>query len=292
MSRVVAILLALGSGLCSGALGPTLRRGLQARPDAAVGALASIVVGLAVAAAAAAAAGQLGNVGLREAWPFLALGAFAPGISQVLLVGAIERLGPSRALIGVATTPLFAGIAALVLLDEPFGAGLAAGTLLIVLGGAALGWERARPTGLRPSGFVWVAAAVIAYSTRDDVLRWAGGRSVAPLAASTLMMASAGATILAYVLVARRGSGPLTALRRSLVPFAPAGLFFGLAYIGLVSAFRHGRVTVVSPVNGMYALWGVLLSLIFLRRSELISVPVVVAALLVVSGGALIGIFH
>ena len=89
MSRVEAILLALGSGFCSGALGPTLRRGLQAQPDAAVGALASIVIGLAVAAAAAAVTGQLDRVGLRQAWPFLALGALAPGISQVHFVGAI-----------------------------------------------------------------------------------------------------------------------------------------------------------------------------------------------------------
>lgn len=287
-----AILLALGSGFCSGALGPTLRRGLQAQPDAAVGALASILVGLAVAAAVAAATGQLGQVGLRQAWPFLALGALAPGFSQVFFVGAIERLGPSRALTAISTTPLFAGIGALVLLDEPFGVPLAAGTVLIVLGGVTLGWERRRPSGFRRSGFVWAAAGVIAYATRDDVLRWAGGRSVEPLAASTLLLASASATILLYVLLARRGRAPLTALRRSLVPFAPAGIFFGLAYVALVSAFRHGRVTVVSPVHGMYALWGVLLSLIFLRRSELITRPVVVSALLIVCGGALIGIFR
>lgn len=292
MRQVEAILLALGSGFCAGALGPAVRRGLHARPDPAAAALATVVIGLAVTAAIAAAAGQLGHVRLRQAWPFLALGALAPGISQVLFVGAIERLGPSRALTGIATTPLFASIAALVLLGEPFGVPLAVGTLLIVLGCATLGWERSRPVGLRPSGFVWVAAAVIAYTTRDDVLRWAGGRSVAPLAATTLLLASAAATVLLYALVLRRGSGPLTAIGQSLLPFAPAGLVFGLAYVALVTAFRHGRVTVVSPVHGMYALWGVLLSAIFLRASELISRSVVAAALLIVCGGALIGIFH
>ncbi len=66
----------------------------------------------------------------------------------------------------------------------------------------------------------------------------------------------------------------------------------GLAYSALVSAFHHGRVTVVSPVHGMYALWGVLLSAVFLRKTELISPPLVVAAALIVCGGALIGIFH
>ena len=292
MSSVEAILLALGSGFCAGALGPTLRWGLHRRPDAALGALASVVIGLAVAATIAAASGQLNHVGLRQGWPFLALGALAPGISQVLFVGAIERLGPSRALTGVSVAPLFAGIAAVVLLGEPFGVPLAVGTVLIVLGGATLGWERQRPAGLRPSGFIFAAGAMSAYATRDDVLRWAGARSIAPLAGATLLLASAGATTLLYVLVARRGRGSVTAIRRSLVPFAPAGLVFGLAYGGLVSAFHHGRVTVVSPVHGMYALWGVLLSAVFLRRSELISRSLVVAAVLIVCGGALIAIFH
>lgn len=314
-----AILLALGSGFCAGALGPTLRWGLQRRPDAALGALASVAIGLAVAAAIATAGGQLGHVGLRAGWPFLALGALAPGLSQVLFVRAIERLGSSRTLTAVSVAPLFAGIAAVLLLGEPFGAALAVGTVLIVLGGVTLGWERQRPAGFRPSGFLWAAGAMGSYAARDDILRWAGARSLAPLAGTTLLLASASATTLLFFLLTRRGRGPAAAATtaaastragsrlvaaaaagwasarsagRSLLPFVPAGLAMGLAYSALVSAFHHGRVTVVSPVHGMYALWGVLLSAVFLRKTELISRPLVVAALLIVCGGALIGIFH
>lgn len=318
-----AILLALGSGFCAGALGPTLRWGLQRRPDAALGALASVGIGLAVAAAIAAASGQLGHVGLRAGWPFLALGVLAPGLSQVLFVRAIERLGPSRTLTAVSVAPLFAGIAAVLLLGEPFGVALAVGTVLIVLGGVTLGWERQRPAGFRPSGFLWAAGAMGSYAARDDILRWAGARSLAPLAGTTLLLASAGATTLLFFLLTRRGRGPAAVTAgtteesrpaagaapgaaarvaagwaaarsagRLLLPFVPAGLAMGLAYSALVSAFHHGRVTVVSPVHGMYALWGVLLSAVFLRKTELISRPLVVAAALIVCGGALIGIFH
>ena len=74
--------------------------------------------------------------------------------------------------------------------------------------------------------------------------------------------------------------------------FAPAGVVFGLSYVCLFDAYYRGLVTVVSPLVATESLWGVLLSAIVLGRSERVGTRLVAGALLVVSGGILIGAFR
>ena len=77
--------------------------------------------------------------------------------------------------------------------------------------------------------------------------------------------------------------------RRDARAFAPAGVLFGLSYICLFEAYYRAPVTVVSPLVATESLWGVLLSAIFLRTSEVVGIRLVAGALLVVCGGVLIG---
>ena len=79
---------------------------------------------------------------------------------------------------------------------------------------------------------------------------------------------------------------------RRLPAFAPAGVLFGLSYVALFEAYYRGRVTVVSPLVATESLWGVLLSALILRRSELVGPRLLAGAALVVAGGALIGAFR
>jgi hypothetical protein len=51
-------------------------------------------------------------------------------------------------------------------------------------------------------------------------------------------------------------------------------------------------VTVVSPLVATESLWGVTLSALLLRRSELVGPRVALGACLVVAGGALIGVYR
>jgi uncharacterized membrane protein len=62
--------------------------------------------------------------------------------------------------------------------------------------------------------------------------------------------------------------------------------------VSLFEAFYSGRVSIVSPLVATESLWGVALSALVLGRSERIGVRVVLAAALVVAGGALIGTFR
>jgi drug/metabolite transporter (DMT)-like permease len=75
-------------------------------------------------------------------------------------------------------------------------------------------------------------------------------------------------------------------------PFILAGLIYGCAYVCLLTAFDHGRVTVVAPLYGTESLWAVVFSSIVLGQVEAVGLRLVSAAVLVVAGGALISGFR
>jgi uncharacterized membrane protein len=70
------------------------------------------------------------------------------------------------------------------------------------------------------------------------------------------------------------------------------GALFGSSYVALFEAYYRGRVTVVSPLVATESLWAVGLSLLLLRRTELVGRRLVLGAVLIVAGGALIGAFR
>jgi DME family drug/metabolite transporter len=288
---VEAVLLAALAGAVFGGMGVALRLGLGRVADAEVAAFHSVAIGFLVSLAVAAATGQLGGVRLAQIWPFLALGVLVPGISQVLFVRGIRDLGASRTMLVTGTAPLLAAVAAILFLGEPLRAGLVAGTVLVVLGIATLAWDRSRPAGFRSIGFLWVGASLLMFVLRDVVSRWvAHERTAAGAVSATALLGAASLTLLVYLAVARRGRRPLALIGRAAPAFLAGGVLFGLGYDALLEAFAHGRVTVVSPLNGTFAFWGVVLSALVLRRSEMVGRRLLLAAVLIVGGSALVGV--
>lgn len=66
----------------------------------------------------------------------------------------------------------------------------------------------------------------------------------------------------------------------------------GEVELGAAAILYRGRVTVVSPLVATESLWGVALSAVLLRRSELVSRQFVLGAALIVAGGVLIGVYR
>ena len=97
--------------------------------------------------------------------------------------------------------------------------------------------------------------------------------------------------MVAWLVVARQGT-VRERVGRAVPAFAVAGLCLGLAYSALVAGLDTGRVSVVAPLNATQALWAVVFGAVLLRRTEAIGRRVVLAAALVVAGGALIGAFR
>ena len=285
---MTAVLLACASAALFGAMAVAIRLGLRDLDDAELGSFAMSSLALVLTAGLGLAVSH--GAGLADAWPFLAAGVVAPGISQVLFVRAVRDAGAARTSVLMGTAPLVAVVIAFTILSEPVSAGLIAGGLLIVSGGIALANERVRPEDFRRLGVVFAVAATVLFAVRDNVVRaLATDSDVPPLVAVPVSLFAAVATVAVYLVVTRRGSWAL-GYGGAVRTFAPAALIFGLSYVLLFEAYYHGRVSVVAPLVATESLWGVAFAALFLRRSELVGRRLVLGAVLIVAGGVVIGL--
>lgn len=258
-----------------------VRMGFAHESDAGLATASTVVVALTAAVAAALVAGPHD---VLAAWPYALAGLLAPGGSQLLFTFAIRSVGASRTSVVVGAAPLVAVAVAFVALDEPVSTPLVIGALAIVAGGVALVAER-RPEHLRAAGLALAAACTILFAARDNLVRHLSGTGDVPPAVA------ASATLLTGTLVALLYARRLPRAR-TLKIFAPAGLCFGLSYVCLFEAYYRGRVSVVSPLIATETFWGVGLSALLLRRSELVGRRLLAGAALIVLGGVLIGIYR
>jgi drug/metabolite transporter (DMT)-like permease len=287
---VTVVLFAALAGALFGGLALTVRWGLG-RPgvDPEAGALPLMCTAVVVVGIGAAIEG--GPVHVGDLWPFVLSGALVPGVSQILFIIAVRDAGPARASILIGVAPLLSVLIALTLLNEPAKWETFVGTVLVVSGGVALARERARPQHWRVLGAVAALICATLFAVRDNLVRWAARDThPPPWLAATVSLTAAAVVIALYLLIFRRRD--LRARLVAAVPaFAPAGVALGLAYGCLLEAFDHGRVSIVAPLNATQSLWAVLLASLFLaRHEELIGRRVVIAGLLIVGGGALIGV--
>lgn len=290
---MLAVAFALGSAVLFGAMTVALRFGLRAGTgDPMLGAVVTAAVAALVAAVAAVFAN--GEPLTRNAVIFFLLaGLIAPGLSQPLFTRAVRDAGPSRTSVVVGTAPLFAAAAAIGFLGEPIEAPLVVGGLLVVTAGIILVSEPGRPEHVRLAGIAVALAATLLFTTRDNLVRWYAEDSATGSVAAAAVAIGAGALpALVIVLVARRGRIAQSARALPWRPFALAGVFFGLSYVCLFAAYYRARVTVVSPLVATESLWGVALSALLFRRTELVGARLATAAVLVVAGGTLITLFR
>lgn len=287
-----AVLLGLLAGTLFGAMTVAVRVGLVRGGDPALGSVVitatAFLVGVLLALPSIAADG----VALAELWPFAAVGVVVPGLSQVVFILAVRHAGPSRAAILVGTAPLGSVLLALALLDEPLRPVLLVGTALVVAGGAVLALDPGRPAGFRVLGVVLALTCAALFATRDNAVRWiARDDDVAPLQASAATLLAATLATAVYVVVTRRALST-TLAKNAARAYLPAGLLLALAYGALVTGFDRGEVGIVAPLNATQSLWGVAVAALLYGRREAIGRRTVLAGVLVVAGGALIGSFR
>jgi len=266
------------------ALGFSMRRSR----DALVGAFATSFSGFCVCAVVALVGREWGG----QLWPYMLAGLLAPGGAQLLFVLGVREAGPARASVIAGAAPLVAVTIAIVALGEPAQAPLVVGAVLIVCGGLALIAERARPEHFRTVGLVYAFGCTILFATRDNVVRHiASDSTVAPQLAAAATILSGTVVVFVVLAVLRRGR-VLRDIRREGPRFVLPGVLWGASYAFLFEAFYRSRVTVVSPLVATESLFAILLAVLLLRRTELVGRHLVLGAVLVVAGGALIGAYR
>ena len=222
---MTGVLFACAAGVFFGAVNITMRRRLARVADVDAGAAVIAMLAFVLVAAAAVTSGS--DFDASELWPFLLLGTFVPGLSQLLVVHAVQAAGASRAGILFGMAPLFSALFAIIAFGEPLRWPLAAGTLLVVAGGVALAWEGERPIDYRAYGAALAVTVAAAFGLRDNVAR-ALSEDVAAdaLAQSTAILLGASIVLLTNLL--RRPSA-LPRLQAAFAPFASSAILTALA---------------------------------------------------------------
>jgi drug/metabolite transporter (DMT)-like permease len=288
-AALIAVGLACVSAILFGAMSVGLRIGLSRHGGVELATISTVLGALVVALVAAPAEAPSRGVHAGGAWPFLLAGVLQPGIGQLLVTLAIREAGASRASVVFGVAPLISVTIALLFLGEPASVPLIVGAVLIVAGGVELARERGRPEHLRAIGLLYAFAVTVLFSVRDNVLRWLSrGTDVPPGVAATAAVVGGTVVILAVLGPRLRGRVRL----HDALPFLGVGVLFGLSYVSLFEAFYRGRVTVVSPLVATESLWGVGLSVLLIRHTELVGRRLAIGAVLVVAGGVLIGVFR
>jgi drug/metabolite transporter (DMT)-like permease len=287
----LVVLLAAGAALSFGALAVTIRLALVPPLDAEAASLVTTFLAGVLCVVLALATGDFSGLDWADTWPFFVTGLFAPGISQILFTRAVGLIGPSRTAVMVGVSPVLSAAIAVTILGEPLHVALVIGTLLVVAGGTLLVRERRGGVAAVLSfGIALGLGAALLFAIRDNLVRWAArGSDVPGFVAASASLASA--TLVIAIVVLLRPNG-VARVQQAFRPFLLSGLVYGVSYACLYSAFDRGRVTIVAPLVATESLWAVLISMIVLRRSERIGARLLVAAALVVGGGALISGFR
>ena len=281
----LAILFALLSSLCFGIAHVTARVGLRTL-DARSGAALSIPTATLLFAAAAPFALDLSRFSATAAILFALVGLFFPAVVTLLNFRSNELLGPTVTSTVSGTTPLFALVAAALLLGEQIPSHAAAAAVGVVIGIALLSWQ---PAGVRrfsgwSLGWPFLGALVRALAqvgAKAALLLWPN-----PFAASLIGYAVSSATVVSADRLRR--SQRMRGTLQSFVWFGITGALNGAAVLLMYAALTKAPVAIVAPIVAAYPLVTALASAFVLREEPVRMQALIGAAITVAAIGYLV----
>jgi len=265
-------MLAALSAICFGTALVSAKFGLRAL-DARSGAAISIPTATVLLVLAAPFALDVSGFTLTAALIFAAVGLFFPALVTLITFAANDRLGPSVTGTVSSTAPLFALLAALLILGERIPARALVATGGVVAGVALLSWRGG--TLMRRALWLPVAGAalrgLVQVVVKAGLALWPN-----PFAASLIGYGVSSVT----VTLAARGRQRLPE-RSAVLWFMATGLLNGLAVLLMYAALSAAPVSLVAPLVAGYPLVTVLLGAALLHEERL-TVRSVAGALLIV----------
>ncbi len=220
-------------------------------------------------------------------WYFILAGIFAPGLGRTLTYFGIERIGVARSVPVVNSSPLFSSILAIFVIGEQWPFQNFLGTCLVICGVIILSRSQPGQKDWRLGDLLLPIAGAFAFAISSN-LRKLGLQEVnVPLmaAAVTATTAVAFATLLLHF---QGGQAALRLSKTSLRWLLPAGICNSTATISVFFALSSGKVVVVEPLVSTNPVLSILLTAIFLRDLEAITMRVALGALCAVGGTILL----
>jgi uncharacterized membrane protein len=219
---------------------------------------------------------------------FVLVGIFKPGLTRLLTYKSIETVGVAITDPLRATTPVFSTFLAIILLGERMTPAIFFSTFLIIAGITLLS--------LRSKSAIKIKARYIFYpllasciAGSSQILRKFGLESMPhPVLAAAVTATSSLAVVSAIMWFSSRRQMILELDRRCLPFYLAAGVAVSFGMVTIYYALDLGRVVVVIPLSSTGPLFTLLLTAIFLKGVERVTLKIVLGATLIISGVVLL----
>jgi drug/metabolite transporter, DME family len=218
---------------------------------------------------------------------FIVAGIFAPGIGRTLSYVGIERVGVARSVPIVNVSPIFASIFAVFYLGEVWVAQNIVGTLLVICGVIMLTMVKPATGEWRKTDIVYPVLGAIAFGISAN-LRKGGLEAINVPVLAAAVTALTAALFSLGLLQFKGGKQAFKLSRRSGAWLFTAGFFNTAAMLSVFYALSFGKVVIVEPLVSSNPVLTLLLTSIFLKDLEVLSIRVIMGSLLAVVGTGLV----
>ncbi|MBY0267104.1 MAG: DMT family transporter [Burkholderiales bacterium] len=261
------ILLAILGTVCFGAGMISSRLGLR-DADARTGAAISVPTATLLFVISAPFTVDAATFNLDAALIFAAVGLFYPAMVTLITFRSNELLGPTMTSAISGTAPLFAILAAALLLGEQVPAQVAVAALGVAAGVALLSWQPGLSLhALHGRALLWPVGGALLRGlaqtgAKAGLLVWAN-----PFAASLIGYLVSSAAV--FGAAHARSGGRRQASAAGKRWFIATGIINGAAMVLMYGALAQAPVSTVAPIIAAYPLVTVLGSALFLREETL-----------------------
>jgi len=219
---------------------------------------------------------------------FALSGVFALGVGRLLYFVAVGRIGLAVSSAVIGCNPLISALLAIVLLGERFVFAVFVGALLVVVGIFLLSGATRRTAG--GGALVVPFLSALSYSLANVIRKAALNFQPDPTLGAQVGAMAGSLCLLAYLIAAGR-LGEIRVDRRGLGFYSAAGATQALGWFALMVAMEMGTVAVVTTIVFSYPLFSLLLSWVFLRGEEEVSLRVIAGCVMIVAGVVAVTLF-
>jgi uncharacterized membrane protein len=212
-------------------------------------------------------------------------GALSGFIAEQLSNMSVKRYGISKASTIVSSRTLFSSFAAVIILGEILTLPIGVGTILIVLGVALLSFDRNDKSRWLDIRLIFPLATAFFYGIASIPQKVGVGITNSPILGATIEMSTALMVLVVYLFLSKP---KLLLNRRSFSYFSLGGVFGSIGLLSLFYAFSIGNIVTLIPLISIAPLFTLFLAYFLLGGLEKITFKLIISAIFVVIGSALI----
>ena len=275
-----------------------VRKGLLETPFPIVAAFITLTINLSIFIVLFFIFVPIDLLKLEFIYVFIAAGILAPGCARAFSYKGLETLGMSISTPIVNAESLFSVLMALMFLKEPMNLVIGAGILSVIIGIVLLSYETGQKNRkditkkIHYRYLFYPITASIFYGV-SVFLRKLGLNIVSsPILGATITLGTSWCMITIFLFTSGSAKRLFQVKKQSFIYFVMGGIATCIGWLALFHALNIGKVIIVSTIATSYSLVTLLLSYLFLRKVERLSLKIVFATILIVGGVILLSVIR